>query len=86
MIMRITKIDEVQQGDEILLGSNSYLRRVIVKGIPKKTTKRGWGEWSRIKCDILTQDLDDYTIVRKDMYLDLDFRDILIIKSKNEEK
>lgn len=84
--MRITKIDEVQQGDEILLGSNSYLRRAIVKGVPKQTKKRDWGSWSRIKCDILTTDLEDYTVVRKDMYIDLDFRDILIIKSKNEEK
>lgn len=84
--MRITKINELQQGDEILLGSNSYLRRVIVKGIPKETTKRSWGSYSSVKCDILTNDLNDYTVVRKNIYLDLNYRDILIIKSNNEEK
>jgi len=84
--MNIIKVNELQQGDEILLGSHSYLRRAIVKGIPKKTTKRGWGSYSSVKCDILTNDLNDYTVVRKDMYLDLNFRDILVIKSKNEEK
>jgi hypothetical protein len=83
--MKIIKIDELNQGDEILLGSNSSLRRVMVKSVPKETTKRSWGNYSSIKCDILNNDLEDYTVVRKDMYLDLNFRDILVIKSKNKE-
>lgn len=83
--MKIIKVDELNQGDEILLGSNSSLKRVIVKGVPKTTTKRNWGNYSSIKCDILTHNLEDYTVVRKGMYLDLNFRDILVIKSKNKE-
>lgn len=83
--MNIIKVDELKQGDEILLGSNSSLRRVIVKGVPKKSVKRNWGSHASVKCDILTHDLEDYTVVRKNMYLDLNFRDILVIKSKNKE-
>lgn len=83
--MKIIKIDELKQGDEILLGSNSLLKRAIVKSVPKKSVKKCWGTYSYVKCDILTRNLEDYTVVRKDMYLELNFRDILVIKSKNEE-
>lgn len=83
--MKIIKVDELMQGDEILLGSNSLLRRAIVKSVPKTTKNRSFGNYSSVKCDILNNDLEDYTVVRKNMYLDLNFRDILVIKSKNEE-
>ena len=83
--MKIIKVDELKQGDEVLVTIFSNIRRVIVKGVPKKATKKSWGTHSAIKCDVLSNDLEDYTVIRKDMYLDLNFRDILVIKSKNEE-
>jgi hypothetical protein len=76
----MVNIETLDVGDEILIPLLGCFRRLIIKRPIKKSTKRQWGTYSSVKCEILDQNnLDDYTVL-EERFQDLNYKEIWLIK------
>lgn len=78
---QIIKVDHLQVGDEVIYGCSSSLRRIKITRPLVLAKNRNWGgRYSSASVQILNaHDLDDQTVTRT-MYIDLNYRDLWLIK------
>ena len=80
----IVEIEDLNKGDEVMIALNAEFRRIRLLRQPKENPKKQWGRWSAVMCEILNvTNLSDYTVERE-MYQDLGWRQMWLLKRANK--